>query len=1219
MSPGGLPSRAGNEADAPLLPLAPSYEEGEHGVYVRHLRDALTGPACGLVHNIAVTGGYGVGKSSILQRLREEFRDRTVTLSLPTLGEPTRIDPDSAEVTAAASVTNRIQKEIVKQLLYRESPERVPGSRYRRLTGFRWRGAIGSSLLAAAALVLVMYLTGFTDRLIRQVGGGLPRDGAACLALLLFLAVVITVFRRIFHNRVWVQQLGAGSATIMLSNKADSYFDEYLDEIVYFFEATNYDILIFEDIDRFDDPHIFETLRELNTILNNSKQLRGKNVRFIYAIKDSIFEQLGLPAAGRDGQVDAAEAEIARANRTKFFDLVIPVVPFITHRSARDLMSRAVEMSGLPVSRDLIDLAARHVADMRLIKNICNEFAVFREKLLLGERSLPGLREDQLFAMILYKNIHLSDFELIPTGGSHLDALYRHSRSLVTQNIRELNTRARRLEQEVSHPDSVESHSARLGESLEAHILQVIRYKVPTAGQAIMRMHDRQVLPQDLRGVAFWRSFLEPGAELQAWPAYSNVELFRFTCARIGNALGEELSPDKWEEGYREALSASLAGITDDKAMLAHATMKDLYDQPRFTLSLEGADYSFEEIARRTLDSQLAISLIAKGYIDGNFTLYVSQFHAVHVSSQAMNFIVHNVQPNVVDPHFQFSSQEDIRAVLSESGAAVLSERSMYNIAILDYLLEHQKADADTVIRRLAGWGPDEQEFVQAYVSGGKEAPRMIGRLSSFLPLTLSLIAERLDIDEERRAELFNAALLGADLAAPPIADDFVKDYIEAHYQQMTALTGESDPSAAERMVGLLRHFKVQMESIKPLSAPVRIGVIEYRLYVFSRANLIDAMDGDDNLALDHIRASSKHAYAYVMDNLPSYISIVLAEPQPITVAAPERFAAILEDVADHDEASLLTVASWASPDCQIGNLKGIRKETWRPLARARRFPPTFANVTVYNAEFGIDEDLSITLLADPKIQDHEGATDPERENLAIAILNASTTLADPSDRVQIVLGLNLASKLDVSRISPEEGTLIGLLVAEGIIADDAAAYDAIKCLGWTTREFLISYSANFADYVTPQRLPLGDLPQLITSPLVKDSTKKSLLSRLPELAAGADRQALEPAVLYAARAGVKLSTETLLLFARAKVAGSAVVALLAPVLPKTPADMLMAILKAIGGPYERLSSPGRRLVRLPDDPAHQALAEHLKKVGHVSSYGPDHSGTTIRVNMKHQ
>jgi hypothetical protein len=1215
MSLGGLPSSAGNEADASLLPLTPSYEEGEHGVYLRHLRDALSDPEQSLIRNIAVTGGYGVGKSSILQRLRSEFSDRTVTLSLPTLGESSVDDPDPAGAAAGASVTNRIQKEIVKQLLYRERPERVPGSRFRRLTGFRWRGAIGSSMLAGAALVLVMYLTHFADRLVRLVGRGLLHHGAAYLALLLFLAAVITVFRRMLHNRVWIQQLGAGSASITLSNRVDTYFDEYLDEIVYFFERTKCDIVIFEDLDRFDDPHIFETLRELNTILNNSRQLRGKSVRFIYAIKDSIFEQLGRPAE----HADAAEAEITRANRTKFFDLVIPVVPFITHRSARDLMSRTVEMSGLPVSRELIGLAARHVADMRLIKNICNEFAIFREKLLLSERSLPGLEDNQLFAMILYKNIHLSDFELIRTGESRLDALYRHSRSLVTQNIRDLNARARELEQKITDPDSVEARSARLGDRLEAYILRVIRYRVPNAGRFAMQMGSRHAPTQELRTVAFWRSFLQPGSDLKAWPEYVNGEVFTFTYGNIGEALGEELSKDKWEEDYREALCSELAGITDDKATLTRATMKDLFDQPRFTLSLEGAECSFKKITRQVLDSQLAISLVANGYIDGNFTLYVSQFHAVHVSSQAMNFIVHHVQPNVMDPHFQLSSREDIRAVLRESDPSVLSERSMYNIAILDYLVQNQEADADTVIRQLAGWGPDEQEFVQAYVSEGKEAARMIGRLSSLLPLTLPLVSEDLHINEERRAEFFNAALLGADLATPPSADGPVKDYIETHYQQLTALTGEGEPSAAERIVGLLRHFDVRLETISPLSSRVRNGVIEHRLYVFSRTNLIEAMDGHDNLALDHIRTSSKHAYAYVMDNLSEYVSIILAEPHPLTVAAPEQFAATLTDVADHDEASLPAVAGYASPDCQIDDLQGIRKETWPALARARRFPPTFANVTAYIAELGIDENLAAVLLADPKIQDHETVADLERDALAIAILNASTTLVDPSVRVQIVLGLDLASHIDMSKISPEEGTLVGLLVAAGIVADDAATYDAVASLDWTTREFLISQSVNFADYVSPPRIPPGDLPQLMTSLLVKDSTKKSLLSRLPALVAEADRRSLEPAALYALGKDIRLNTGTLLLLAQAKIAGSTIVALLAPVLPEIPPDLLMVILNVIGGPYERLASAGHRPVRLPADMAHRVLAEHLKKVGHVSSYGPDNNRATIRVNMKHQ
>ncbi len=130
--------------------------------------------------------------------------------------------------------------------------------------------------------------------------------------------------------------MSAAGATIALGAQEVSYFDKYLDEIIYFFESTTYDVVVFEDLDRFDDPHIFEALRELNTLLNTSHAARRRTFRFIYALKDSIFEGLGADTTGPD---DAASAEAVRANRTKFFDLVVPVVPFITHRTSRDLLT----------------------------------------------------------------------------------------------------------------------------------------------------------------------------------------------------------------------------------------------------------------------------------------------------------------------------------------------------------------------------------------------------------------------------------------------------------------------------------------------------------------------------------------------------------------------------------------------------------------------------------------------------------------------------------------------------------------------------------------------------------------------------------------------------------------------------------------------------------------------------------------------------------------
>ena len=112
-----------------LRSLAPRYEPEQHDVYVNALVDALREDG---IRNVALTGAYGTGKSSVLQRLSEmeEFRERTLELSLSTVGvTETRPEGESDANPAAWTKTNLIQKEIVKQILYRDAPEKTRGSR----------------------------------------------------------------------------------------------------------------------------------------------------------------------------------------------------------------------------------------------------------------------------------------------------------------------------------------------------------------------------------------------------------------------------------------------------------------------------------------------------------------------------------------------------------------------------------------------------------------------------------------------------------------------------------------------------------------------------------------------------------------------------------------------------------------------------------------------------------------------------------------------------------------------------------------------------------------------------------------------------------------------------------------------------------------------------------------------------------------------------------
>lgn len=89
-------SKEDSNAPAPsavwnLVPLTPEYLKAEHSGYVSALEVALKDDE---IRNIALSGNYGVGKSSILRELGKRLDGRVVELSLSTLApiEASKLD-----------------------------------------------------------------------------------------------------------------------------------------------------------------------------------------------------------------------------------------------------------------------------------------------------------------------------------------------------------------------------------------------------------------------------------------------------------------------------------------------------------------------------------------------------------------------------------------------------------------------------------------------------------------------------------------------------------------------------------------------------------------------------------------------------------------------------------------------------------------------------------------------------------------------------------------------------------------------------------------------------------------------------------------------------------------------------------------------------------------------------------------------------------------------
>ncbi len=220
----------------------------------------------------------------------------------------------------ATTPTKSIQREIVEKLLY-EVPAKMPGSRFERIERFRWKRELGVATLTGLLVAVVFLLTGWSTQIATVFRPLL--DAGLWIHLIVLLVGTGTMFgiRWLAYGRIHIKQFSAGAATVTLDDKSVSYFDQYLDEIVHFFEVSKkQDAVIFEDIDRFNNSHIFYTLRSLDTLLNGAPQIK-KKIRFIYAIKDSIFDKIGLEEQGRS--LDRSILEAEDLHWRKLFGLIV--------------------------------------------------------------------------------------------------------------------------------------------------------------------------------------------------------------------------------------------------------------------------------------------------------------------------------------------------------------------------------------------------------------------------------------------------------------------------------------------------------------------------------------------------------------------------------------------------------------------------------------------------------------------------------------------------------------------------------------------------------------------------------------------------------------------------------------------------------------------------------------------------------------------------------
>ncbi|WP_458102541.1 YobI family P-loop NTPase, partial [Enterococcus hirae] len=374
--------------------------------YVKRIHDGVKNPD---VTNIALMGSYGSGKSTIIKNfefLYPNYKVLNLSLGSYSKQELENQDANVEEIDNIDDLNEKLENSLVKQMIYREKNSKLPYSRFKKINHISSRKKFLLYFLFVASLVSFFYLKdylNFKEIILSNVEGIASKTESLDLILYCVLLVSISIlFFQVFQTvlkQFKLSKLNFANVSIEEDKNNFSYFNKYIDEILYYFETNKFDVVVIEDVDRFKSIRVFEHLKELNLLLNNSKQINRK-ITFVYAVKEDIF-------SNSKEEIEEHESEI----RTKFFELIIPIIPVVDTFNSREYLIPMMKEKSVGdldenFEKFLKDISL-YISDLRLLTNIVNEFFTYLD--IHGNLS-GSMNKESLFSIIALKNLVPSAF-----------------------------------------------------------------------------------------------------------------------------------------------------------------------------------------------------------------------------------------------------------------------------------------------------------------------------------------------------------------------------------------------------------------------------------------------------------------------------------------------------------------------------------------------------------------------------------------------------------------------------------------------------------------------------------------------------------------------------------------------------------------------------------------------------------------------------------------
>jgi hypothetical protein len=1138
------------------------------------------------IRNVAITGPYGSGKSSILLTLRGNYPEKReyLPISLATLQANEEETNESAEKDEAQieGLNRKIEYSILQQLIYREETGTVRNSRLRRIVHIpndQLRNlSLGIVLTILAFFILFEPEFARVETLCSFFDFGKVNIAFDFLSLSWLLYALYRVVKYLInaYSNSKLNKLNLKDGEIEIQD--NSIFNKYLDEILYFFQVTSYNVVIFEDLDRFGTSKIFLKLRELNQLINESK-IVGRHITFIYAVKDDIFKD---------------------EERTKFFDYIITVIPVINPSNSKDKLKEALKLHGeTDFNDDDISEMAFFIQDMRILTNIVNEYVQYRSKLC--EYNKQQLDQTKLLAMIVYKNYFPKDFaDLHRRKGKVYDCISNKRRYIdeALSNLNEQENKVHEAEKEYN------SSAVKLHKELRALYISCLDRYINTAYEFICLKDNQYTKFQIIDSVELFNELVTAKTITVVYSDWNHNRAKKSVT----------IDPDKVvkEVGYAEkkdyltiqskGFKAELRRISKEKMGIRSLTLSEL---------ITNYNIGKSDLYKGLELPPLMDIFIRRGYLNEEYYDYISFFYEGMVSFSDKDLLTAIKQDKALPFDYHIDKIENFVKELTDY---MFESDAILNNEVLDFIScnTSYREQFENFMRRLEK-ANSPLSFLAQYFQYGKNVS---GVFSHIIEWNNESTWERIscwqNIDE--RDNLTCGYLQNVKMIIPS-----VRQWISDNYPFIAKHVDDISLDACLKLVPDSEFVNLCDDSTDLLDA-----VIEYNSYIITLANLwlitrqLTLGNGEattpENLNITRIHSTNNSTFRkYIDENIEDVVSCLKNE---LKDDSSESLLFVLNQSDDllHEAEKIKYLTGQKN---KIADFSRIESDEMHTVAvKTNIIQATWENVSTYLQEVeGMSPELKDYILQNKEELSNQKVDNAitKRDELFMAIFGTEDFQSSLVEQFNNSFNHQFNGESELQSLSADR---LKLLLKLGKIPFSQANLEVINDTE-ILDQYLLRYSADFSqhldwDYKFNTKVAIA----LLSSDKFNDLTKVSIISQLNSSVCTSSAKLSNLIIAHPVEkllnskdnaeliAIHKVSNDTIsrLRFAIGLIAGG-----------KLTEAQVSEVLTALGGQYGNLCEPNKRprIIKTDDN---EKLLNALQHIKYISSFKAEDGKNVLKV-----